>query len=211
MTKKRSEITLPYPFSAPVVTNETVNIREAIYDFIRTFAAPELPISDGHIIWANQNDIALPNDGNDIIIYQLLLNERVGTGVEEYDYRKDGKDIVRLTETVRSQIQIDCYAENSGNQTDGMEAMLRAQSLETVARSSQGVLFLKRLGIDLLYADGVKDLGTVNESGKYQPRWMLTLHIAYQSVIEISQAYFDRVHPVGIHEVDSEYPPKETD
>ena len=205
---KAKKVALPFPFSDPVASNETTDFRCAIYDFVSTFAVPALPVEEGHLLWARQNDMALPDDGNDIILCQILLNERVGTGHAQYDLRKDGEDVVYLRETVRSQIQIDCYAENSDNTGDDIPAMLRAQALETAARSSQGVRFLRDRGVDLLYADGVKDLGTVNESGKYQPRWTLVLHVSYQVVLRVSQAYFDCIEPIGIHNVDAEYPPK---
>lgn len=184
--------------------NLTPNIVKAVYEFLSVFAVPE--IKKENIFYGNQNNIALPAESNDYVIFSYISSVRHGTGFEEYD-EKGLDDEIYLSNTVEVLVQVDCYA-STKNGEDGINAMLRAQALDTVARSSVGVQFFKDRGLSLLYADDPKDTTLVGDSDSYVKRSTLTLHLSMQSVVKATMGFFSAVN-VDLKNVDVSYPPKE--
>lgn len=182
------------------VENKTANIRKAVYDFLCEYVSPA--VDPGKILWGNQNNIALPKD-EDYIIFSLIQNIRHGTGFETWE--RYAPDQVTYSETVEGVVQIDCYA-NSHNGTDGMDAMLRAQCIETLARSVVAPAFFNRYGISCLFAEDARNNTLVGDSDLYEARWTVTLHLSYASRIVISEPYFNAVD-ARIKNVDVSFPP----
>lgn len=199
MTKKKTKQTQTIQ-----VQNLTPNIRTAIYEFLSVFAVPD--VDPANIFYGNQNNIVLPDGGNDYLIFSYLASVRHGTGCENWD-RTGKDDSVELSTTIEVLVQIDSFA-STENGHDGMNAMLRAQALETVARSSVGVKFFNDRGLSLLYADDPKDTTFVGDSEAYIRRSTLTLHLSMKSIVKASMGFFDTVN-VGLKNVDVSYPPEE--
>ena len=182
------------------VVNNTASIRQATYEFISTFAVPSVPPQN--IIWGNQNNLALP-ETEDYILFSPTYNVRHGTGVEDWSRSKDG--VVELYEQVEMAMQVDCYA-NGANGGDGYTAMLRAQALETVGRSSVGCKFFADRGFGLLFCEDARNSTGVGDSDSYEPRWTVTLHLSFKSRVQVSQEFFENA-VVGIHNVDVRFKP----
>lgn len=185
--------------------NLTPNIVQAVSEFLRVFAVPE--VNQDNIIYGNQNSISLPSNNNDYLIFSYVSSVRHGTGFETYD-PKGVDDEIYLSNTVEVLVQVDSYA-STRNGRDGINAMLRAQALDTVCRSSVGVKFFADRGLSLLYADDPKDTTFVGDSDTYIRRATLTLHLSMQSIVKATMGYFDSVN-VDLKNVDVSYPPKET-
>jgi hypothetical protein len=185
--------------------NLTPNFRAALYEFIAQFAAPV--IDKSAIFYGNQNNIALP-ENNDYIVFSYLSSVRHGTNSERWE-KTDGNDYLYLSNTIEVIVQIDCYAVTT-NGNDGINAMLRAQALETVARSTAGVQFFNDRGISLLYADDPRDATFVGDSDSYVRRSTLTIHLSFESQVRTSVDYFYDVK-LDLKNVDVSYPPVEDD
>lgn len=181
------------------VENLTVNLRQAVFDYIKTYAAPV--VDEENIIWGNQNDISLPAT-DDFILFSPLYAIRHGTGEEQYD---PVAGTITLSETIEIPVQIDCYA-NTESGSDGMYAFMRAQSLETVSRSVLGPMHFKKYGLNILYADNARNLTFTDEDSRLHPRWSVTIHLTVRSVIQTAQEFFDSVW-VRLIEVDTHFRP----
>lgn len=182
--------------------NLTPNFRAALFEFIVQYTAPA--IDKNSIFYGNQNNIALPED-NDYIVFSYLSSVRHGTSSEKWE-KTDGDDYLYLSNTIEVLVQIDCYAVTT-NGNDGINAMLRAQALETVARSTVGVQFFNDRGISLLYADDSRDTTFVGDSDSYVRRSTLTIHLSMESQVRTSVDYFYNVK-LDLKNVDVSYPPK---
>ena len=68
--------------------NLTPNIRTAIQEFLEIFAVPA--VAPENIFYGNQNNLALPPEGNDYVIYSYISSVRHGTSAE--DWEKDQPD-----------------------------------------------------------------------------------------------------------------------
>lgn len=183
--------------------NLTPNFRAALFEFIAHYAAPA--IDKKSIFYGNQNNIALPED-NDYIVFSYLSSVRHGTSSEKWE-KTDGDDYLYLSNTIEVLVQIDCYAVTM-NGNDGINAMLRAQALETAARSTVGVQFFNDRGISLLYADDPRDTTFVSDSDSYVRRSTLTIHLSMESQVRTSADYFYNLK-LDLKNVDVSYPPKE--
>lgn len=168
------------------VQNLTVNLRQAVFDFIKTYAAPV--VAEENIIWGNQNDITLPVS-DDYIIFSPLQAIRHGTGEENYN---PVTETITLVETIEVPVQIDCYA-NSESGSDGMDAFKRAQALETVSRSILGTRHFKERNLGLLYAENVRNSTFNDEDLRLHSRWTVTIHLSVRSVIQTTQDFFNAV------------------
>lgn len=184
--------------------NLTPNIRTAIQEFLEIFAVPD--VAPENIFYGNQNNLALPPEGNDYVIYSYISSVRHGTSAEDWE-QDQNDDNVYLSTTTEVLVQVDCYA-STLNGSDGMNAMLRAQALETVCRSHVGVQFFVDRGISLLHADDPRDTTIVGDSDNYVRRSTLMIHLSMQSQIKVSMGFFSAVD-VDLKNVDVSYPPKE--
>lgn len=182
------------------VENLTTNLRQAVFDFIKTYAAPVVP--EEYVIWGNQNDITLPVT-DDFILFSPLNAIRHGTGEENYD---PDAGTITLAETIEVPVQIDCYA-NSESGSDGMDAFNRAQALETVSRSILGTRHFKKYGMSILYAENVRNMTYTDEDLRLHSRWSVTIHLSVRSVIQTTQEFFNSVG-VQLVECDTRFKPQ---
>lgn len=169
------------------------DLLNALIDFCETYATPKLPDAM-HVVSGFSNRITMPSDSNDACVVTPIAQRRSGTTVERWF---DDGDVIELAEYVELDVQIDCYSTNI------FDARSRAATYETVARSSPGVSFFERYGLDLLYADGSQNLSAVIDSNQYVSRWILTIHLGYWKRVEVAQEFFNfvdvRLHNVDVH------------
>lgn len=175
------------------------NIREAIYDFINAYIQP--PIAEDAIIWGNQNDITLPENNNDYVIFWIINSLRHGTNINQYDADNELENISESNELV---IQIDCYCDSTTGQ-DGTNAMLRAKSLEMLFRDGVATRFLKKYGMSALFAEDARDTTITGDSALLVRRWTVNAHIIVPITYSLEQEGFTSVQINQIKEVDSFY------
>ena len=106
------------------------DILNACIKFCYNFAAPALP-DEMHVLDGFGNNRTLPKDGNDFCIVAPFRQSRSGSNIESW--KPDGEEVMELAEYVNLDIQIDVYSTNI------FDALERAQTFETVARSDFGV------------------------------------------------------------------------
>ena len=108
------------------------------------------------------------------MIYTILNIVRHGTNEIKYDAQNEEEHNKVEYEV---SVQIDCYADTS-NGSDGLDAMLRASSIDNFSQSDVVYEFLNARGMHLLYADNSNDTTIVSDDNNYLKRWSTTLHIA---------------------------------
>ena len=122
------------------------DILNACIKFCYNFAAPALT-DEMHVLDGFGNNRTLPKDGNDFCIVTPIRQSRSGSNIESW--KPDGDEVMELAEYVNLDIQIDVYSTNI------FDALERAQTYETVARSDFGVQHFLAFGIDCLFAENV--------------------------------------------------------
>lgn len=171
---------------------------QSLIDFCVKYSTPALA-DDDHVIDGFSNNRQPPDDGNDFCVVQPIAQRRSGTTIEHWD--PTGEEVLELREYVELDVQIDCYS------TNRFDARARAQTFETIARSSVGVEhFLSYGGIDCLYSDDSQNLSGVLDEGLYVSRWMLVIHLGYWKRVEVAQDFFDAVD-VNVTNVDVRFKP----
>ena len=173
------------------------DILNACIKFCYNFAAPALP-DEMHVIDGFGNNRTLPKDGNDFCIVTPIRQSRSGSNIESW--KPDGEEVMELAEYVNLDIQIDVYSTNI------FDALERAQTFETVARSDFGVQHFLAFGIDCLFAEGAQNLTAVMDSKQYVSRWTLVLHLGYWKRVKLAQDFF-KTAIVDVINVDTKYKP----
>ena len=190
--------TFPLPTNPVRVT--WPDVIAAVQAFLNKYTGVQLD----HVICGNYNRAALPNT-DEIILYYPLRYERHGTNIETFDAAAvaQGQDgSLKNSTLVEVVFQVDCYSAN------GVNAMQRAQAVETIARSSGGVQFFNQYGISCLYATDIRDLTATMDAEQYVWRFMTELHLSFWSTVEQGLPWFEAVG-VELKNVDVVCPPLE--
>lgn len=175
---------------------EYADVLAAVHAFLKAYLTPA--VADGCIIWGNQNNITLPAENNDYVLFYVNGMERHGTTVETYDGMGE---TLTLKESSEITVRVDCYADSS-NGEDGTNAQIRAYNLELLARSSVAPKFFKSYGLSLLYADPAVDTTVLqDDSGEYLHRWMVVLHLHTTNTLTISQEGFNAVKLKAVNSI----------
>ena len=190
--------TFPLPTNPVRVT--WPDVIAAVQAFLNKYTGVQLD----HVICGNYNRAALPNT-DEIILYYPLRYERHGTNIETFDAAAvaQGQDgSLKNSTLVEVVFQVDCYSAN------GVNAMQRAQAVETIARSSGGVQFFNQYNISCLYATDIRDLTATMDAEQYVWRFMTELHLSFWSTVDQSLPWFEAVD-VELKNVDIVCPPLE--
>ena len=150
----------------------STNLQETLHELLNEFLIPS--VDENNIFYGNQNNLTLPKDSSDYVIYSILNIVRHGTNEIKYDAQNEEEHNKVEYEV---SVQIDCYADTS-NGSDGLDAMLRASSIDNFSQSDVVYEFLNARGMHLLYADNSNDTTIVSDDNNYLKRWSTTLHIA---------------------------------
>lgn len=188
--------TFPLPTNPVRVT--WPDVIAAVQTFLNKYTGVQLD----HVICGNYNRAALPNT-DEIILYYPLRYERHGTNVETFDAAAvaQGQDgSLKNSTLVEVVFQVDCYSAN------GVNAMQRAQAVETIARSSGGVQFFNQYGISCLYATDIRDLTATMDAEQYVWRFMTELHLSFWSTVEQGLPWFEATS-LELKNVDVVFPP----
>ena len=190
--------TFPLPTNPVRVT--WPDVIAAVQAFLHKYAGVQLD----HVICGNYNRAALPNT-DEIVLYYPLRYERHGTNIETFDAAavEPGQDgSLKNSTLVEVVFQVDCYS------ASGVNAMQRAQAVETIACSSGGVQFFNQYGISCLYATDIRDLTATMDAEQYVWRFMTELHLSFWSTVEQGLPWFEAVD-VELKNVDIVCPPLE--
>lgn len=179
--------------AAKDITEKVIN--KALCDFISQFSTPTLPAD--HILYGQQSGQSLPSDTNDFCVFVPIAQTRSGTNNVQWS---EGKDTAIIREYVNIVYQIDFYS------NDITRAEMRAQTIETLARSYVGANFFRARKIDCLYAENVRNLTALLDDSSFTSRWSLEIRLGYNKLVEVSQDYFTEVKPNLIN-IDATFKP----
>lgn len=188
--------TFPIPTNPVRVT--WPDVIAAVQAFLNKYTGVQLD----HVICGNYNRAALPNT-DEIVLYYPLRYERHGTNIETFDAAAvaQGQDgSLKNSTLVEVVFQVDCYSAN------GVNAMQRAQAVETIARSSGGVQLFNQYGISCLYATDIRDLTATMDAEQYVWRFMTELHLSFWSTVEQGLPWFEATS-LELKNVDVVFPP----
>ena len=188
--------TFPLPTNPVRVT--WPDVIAAVQAFLNKYTGVQID----HVICGNYNRAALPNT-DEIVLYYPLRYERHGTNIETFDAAAvaQGQDgSLKNSTLVEVVFQVDCYSAN------GVNAMQRAQAVETIARSSGGVQFFNQYNISCLYATDIRDLTATMDAEQYVWRFMTELHLSFWTTVEQGLPWFEATS-LELKNVDVVFPP----
>lgn len=188
--------TFPLPINPVRVT--WPDVIAAVQAFLNKYTGVQID----HVICGNYNRAALPNT-DEIVLYYPLRYERHGTNIETFDAAtvEPGQDgSLKNSTLVEVVFQVDCYSAN------GVNAMQRAQAVETIARSSGGVQFFNQYNISCLYATDIRDLTATMDAEQYVWRFMTELHLSFWTTVEQDLPWFE-ANSLELKNVDVVFPP----
>lgn len=172
---------------------------QCISDFLLKFIQP--PLSPENIFRGWQNNMTLPASNNDYVVFTVLYEERKGSNVYDYKANGGGSGTMYIQKYTLCHVQLDFCSETDAG-------MKRANMVETLAGSYEGVEFFKPYGLSCLYADDPKNVEYVDGEDRYIKRSITTLHLSYVSSVPVETPYFDKVNIKRIENVDITHPNK---
>ena len=182
------------PTSTEVVSTEQLN--KGIKAYI-ALCCSDVPKKN--IFLGNQNNIALPANTNEYVVFTVLDYIEHGTPVVRYVTTDEAVTpyIYQLEEVL---IQIDCYSD------DAQKARYRAENIKALARTVLGTDFFRQYGFTSLYGDSVRNTTLTVDAEQYVQRYTTTLHVTYTHAIKADIDSFNEVK-VEVLPVDSRFPP----
>ena len=169
---------------------DPADLEGAIYDFILKYAYPafEADSSGNYPIYeAHQNRMSLPSDSEDIAVYQVLNQLRVGTNIERIKADDDAESYIYLVEKqVSSDVQISFYSTDE-------TARLRAEGIELICYGGHADAFFKEYGISCSYAEQAQEMTVFGSTNQYVERWNVTIRLTYYAPYEVAYDYAEAV------------------
>ena len=182
----------PY-FDPSLWTGQTPSLYEALVSAVEQWALPALPKGLVRRGWVPR--AALPAGTRDYAIVSILNRARQGTNTKQYNAPTDPAEpfgtITELTLRVAT-CQVDFYSESEAG-------FMRADSLVTFVRGTQGASWFRQWGIGSLYCDDVQQMD-YTDGEKYQVmQSTVTLRLAYWSGLTSKLQFFDDVKVSGVN------------
>lgn len=182
----------PY-FDPSLWTGQTPSLYEALVTAVENWALPALPKGLVRRGWVPR--AALPAGTRDYAIVSILNRARQGTNTKQYTAPTDPADpygtITELTLRVAT-CQVDFYSESEAG-------FMRADSLVTFIRGTQGASWFRQWSIGSLYCDDVQQMD-YTDGEKYQVmQSTVTLRLSYWSGLTSKLQFFDDVKVSGVN------------
>jgi hypothetical protein len=182
----------PY-FDPTLWTGQTPSLYEALVSAVEQWALPALPRNLIRRGWVPR--AALPAGTRDYAIVSILNRARQGTNTKTYTAPTDPAEpygtITELTLRVAT-CQVDFYSESEAG-------FMRADSLVTFIRGTQGASWFRQWSIGSLYCDDVQQMD-YTDGEKYQVmQSTVTLRLAYWSGLTSKLQFFDNVKVAGVN------------
>ena len=177
----------PY-FDPSLWTGQAPSLYEALVTAVETWALPALPRSLIRRGWVPR--AALPAGTRDYAIVSILNRARHGTNTKQYTAPTDPAEpfgtITELTLRVAT-CQVDFYSESEAG-------FMRADSLVTFVRGTQGASWFRQWGVGSLYAEDTVQQ-EYDDGEKYQVmQSTVTLKLSYWSGLTSKLQFFDDVN-----------------
>ena len=182
------------PYSDPSLwTGQTPSLYEALVSAVEQWALPALPRNLIRRGWVPR--AALPAGTRDYAIVSILNRARQGTNTKQYTAPTDPAEpygtITELTLRVAT-CQVDFYSESEAG-------FMRADSLVTFIRGTQGASWFRQWGIGSLYAEDTVQQ-EYDDGEKYQVmQSTVTLRLSYWSGLTSKLQFFDNVKVSGVN------------
>ena len=176
------------PYSDPSLwTGQTPSLYEALVSAVEQWALPALPRNLIRRGWVPR--AALPAGTRDYAIVSILNRARQGTNTKQYTAPTDPAEpfgtITELTLRVAT-CQVDFYSESEAG-------FMRADSLVTFIRGTQGASWFRQWNIGSLYCDDVIQQ-SYTDGEKYEVmQSTVTLRLSYWSGLTSKLQFFDNV------------------
>jgi hypothetical protein len=192
MAVTNSDFFNPY-FDPSIWNGQTPSLYEALVSAVEQWALPALPRNLIRRGWVPR--AALPAGTRDYAIVSILNRARQGTNTKQYTAPTDPAEpygtITELTLRVAT-CQVDFYSESEAG-------FMRADSLVTFIRGTQGASWFRQWSIGSLYCDDVQQLD-YTDGEKYQVmQSTVTLRLAYWSGLTSKLQFFDDVKVSGVN------------
>lgn len=192
MATTNSDFFNPY-FDPSLWTGQTPSLYEALVSAVEQWALPALPRNLIRRGWVPR--AALPAGTRDYAIVSILNRARQGTNTKQYAPPTDPAEpfgtITELTLRVAT-CQVDFYSESEAG-------FMRADSLVTFIRGTQGASWFRQWNIGSLYCDDVIQQ-SYTDSEKYEVmQSTVTLRLAYWSGLTSKLQFFDNVRVSGVN------------
>ena len=192
MATTNSDFFNPY-FDPSLWSGQTPSLYEALVSAVEQWALPALPRNLIRRGWVPR--AALPAGTRDYAIVSILNRARQGTNTKQYTAPTDPADpygtITELTLRVAT-CQVDFYSESE-------VGFMRADSLVTFIRGTQGASWFRQWNIGSLYCDDVQQMD-YTDGEKYQVmQSTVTLRLAYWSGLTSKLQFFDDVKVSGVN------------
>lgn len=184
---------------AATITNGLRAAYQVLGDFIVDILGAT---TTGQVFQGFGNRVAMPltNLGGFVVMSQIS-KKRLSTNIDTYSGTSSpapapGPKTMELKQ--QADIQIDVYGPNASDWSDILVATLRDQvgydALDPVCAP--------------LYADDPVRGPLTDEELQYEDRQIVTLRLQYNAIVTTQQTYATVLGPVGIVDVDAEYPPE---
>jgi len=182
----------PY-FDPTLWTGQTPSLYEALVSAVEGWALPALPRNLIRRGWVPR--AALPAGTRDYAIVSILNRARQGTNTKQYTAPTDSAEpfgtITELTLRVAT-CQVDFYSESEAG-------FMRADSLVTFIRGTQGASWFRQWNIGSLYCDDVIQQ-SYTDGEKYEVmQSTVTLRLSYWSGLTSKLQFFDNVKVEGVN------------
>lgn len=192
MATTNSDFFNPY-FDPSLWSGQTPSLYEALVSAVEQWALPALPRNLIRRGWVPR--AALPAGTRDYAIVSILNRARQGTNTKQYAAPTDPADpygtITELTLRVAT-CQVDFYSETEAG-------FMRADSLVTFIRGTQGASWFRQWSIGSLYCDDVQQMD-YTDGEKYQVmQSTVTLRLSYWSGLTSKLQFFDDVKVSGVN------------
>jgi hypothetical protein len=192
MATTNSDFFNPY-FDPSIWNGQTPSLYEALVSAVEQWALPALPRNLIRRGWVPR--AALPAGTRDYAIVSILNRARQGTNTKDYAAPTDPAELFgTITErTLRvATCQVDFYSESEAG-------FMRADSLVTFIRGTQGASWFRQWNIGSLYCDDVQQMD-YTDGEKYQVmQSTVTLRLSYWSGLTSKLQFFDDVKVSGVN------------
>jgi hypothetical protein len=154
----------------------TINLTEEdIYKALYNFIKGTLP-NNPEVIRGIDNRLSTPL--GDYVVVTITELKRLSTNIEEYNELTSEK---KITQNIKTSVQIDCYGENSD---------ANAIILSTLLRDDYGVDALAGV-LTPLYVDSPIQAPLINSESQFEKRWILMAYFQFYPVITVIYENFD--------------------
>lgn len=171
----------------------------ALRSFVLAYSLPEMKADK--VFLAGQNRFSRPAGAEDYVLISISGAKQRGTAVEELLVPAE-----RQGEPARlycSAFMDLCATVSFSGATD--IAWKRAQQCAMLAASSMGIGYLSAWGVSCLHAEECKDMSFINEHGKLESCWGVSLRLGLAECVSACVPYFTQTRISRVEKVEAHH------